>query len=198
MKRTLQPHLLIPRLTPRLTAFLMTTFLTVALSGCGFNLFNGENIIFGVNPAPLGYQGGADGVTIESRTLTMYSRSGALGANVEGYRVYFFDNNDEPVPVGDSTVYSEGSLGIYVPAGIRCAAPDPDRGCTIHSEGARFEEGYRVSSQPVQLLPGNVALQHVAAGMPIGWYAEVELYGSTDTGANFISKRYQVAVTVPN
>ena len=193
MKRTLQPHL-----TPPLTVVLMTAFLTVALSGCGFNLFNGENIILGVNPAPLGYEGGADGVTIESRTLSMYSRSGALGASVEGYRVYFFDNNDEPVPVGDSTVYSQGSLGVYVPAGVRCAEPDPDRGCTIYSEGARYEEGYQVLSQPVQLLPATVAFQHVQAGMPVGWYAEIELYGITDTGANFISKRYQVAITPPS
>ena len=196
MKRTLQPHL-----TPPLTVVLMTAFLTVALSGCGFNLFNGENIVLGVNPATLGYEVSGNTVTVGSRTLSMYSRAGALGANVEGYRVYFFDNNDEPVPVGDSTVYSEGSLGIYVPAGVRCAAPDferGDRGCTIHSEGARYEEGYQVFSQPVQLLPGKVALQHVAAGVPNGWYAEIELYGVTDTGANFISKRYQVAITVPN
>ena len=193
MKRTLQSHL-----TPPLTVVLMTAFLTVALSGCGFNLFNGENIVLGVDPPTLGYEVRDSDVAVGSRTLRMYSRAGALGANVEGYRVYFFDNNDEPVPVGDSTVYSEGSLGIYVPAGIRCVESFPGQGCTIHSEGARFEEGDRVSSPPVQLLPGKVALQHVAAGVPNGWYAEIELYGVTDTGANFISKRYQVAITVPN
>ena len=185
MKRTLQCLLLLP-------------VLTVTLSGCGFNLFNGEQIVFGVSPAPLGYDVSGDAVTIESRTMSMYSRAGALGASVEGYRVYFYDSNDEPVLAGASNkVYSEGSLGVYVPAGIRCDAPDPDRGCTASSQGARFEEGYRVLSQPVQLLPGPVALQHLQAGMPPDWYAEIELYGFTDTGADFVTKRFRVAITVP-
>ena len=168
------------------------------LSGCGFNLFNGEQIVFGVIPAPLGYGASGDTVTVGSRTMSMYSRAGALGASVEGYRVYFFDTDDEPVFANDSTVYSEGSLGVYVPAGIRCDVPDPDRGCTAYSQGARFEEGYRVLSQPVQLLPGPVALQHLQAGMPLGWYAEIELYGFTDTGADFVTKRFRVAITAPS
>ncbi len=192
MKRTL--HILSP--------LLLTVTLTAALSGCGFNLFNGQEIVFGVNPAPLGYELDSSGrITIESRTLTMHSRAGALGATVNGYRTYFFDGNDEPVPAGDSKVFSEGALGIYVPAGIRCDAPDlgsPPVGCYTYSEGARYEEGYQVLSQPVQLLPVKVATQHIEAGFPLGWYAEIELYGTTDTGANFITDRFRVAIVPPN
>jgi hypothetical protein len=172
------------------------------LTGCGINFLNGQNVVFGIVPAPLGYEVSEQGIEIPLHRIKLHSRKGAMGALVRGYNVYYFDQNGNPLIPGDSEVYSDDSLNVYVPAGIRCDDPDPDVGCTIHSAGARFAEGYQVESQDTLLLAGAIALEMEywffnTGNYPVGWYAEIELFGTDDANRDFVTRRLRVDINVP-
>ena len=182
------------------------------LTGCGINVLNTQGVRVGVDPAPLGYEVDDDGaISITSHQLVLNSRKGAMGATVQGYRAYFFDEFGDPVKAHDSTTYSEGSLNVYVPAGIRCDNPDEELGCTVNSAGVRYAEGPTVLSQPVFLMPGGVALAMEQAATfevdeegnivgfdyPVGWHVELELYGEDDNGRDFVTDRFRMDLQVP-
>ena len=218
-------------------SFGITAFLLL-LSGCGINVLNSHGVMFGVDPAPLGYEVSDDGIEIPSHLIKMHSRRGAMGATVRGYNVYYFNQAGEPIYLDDHVVYSKDSLNVYVPPGIRCDDPDEDVGCTIHSSGAHYTEGYQVVSQPTLLLAGSIALEmervaredghynyecdpdhedynpeepdacnprdddavlfsEFVPKYPVGWYAEIELFGIDDAGREFVTQRLTVDINVP-
>lgn len=173
--------------------------ITALLSSCGFEIFNSEGIVFGIEPGNLGYSVSSSGeITVSTRELVLHTKSGAMGATIEGFRVYWFDENGDPLDLDNNISFSEGSLGIYVPAGLRCDDTDAEVGCTVNSPGVEFVRGPTIRERTVNLLPSGVVLAHINAGYPVGWYGEVELYGFNDVGAGFVSKRLRVTINPPS
>jgi hypothetical protein len=159
----------------------------------------------------LGYEVSSSGeITITTRNLVFRNPAGAHALTLTGYRIEFFDENDQPAPVGDNA--QEGSLSLFVPAGIQCASPDPLLGCTMASEGARFAPGVEVVTESgYQLLPVGVAQAHllrsfpggeddffVVEPQPVGWHAEMTFTGRTATGGFYTSPTYRVGIAPPN
>ncbi len=161
----------------------------------------------------LGYEVSSSGeITIETRNLVFRNPAGAYGLTLTAYRIEFFDENDAPAPVGDNA--QEGSLSLFVPPGIQCADPDPQLGCTMASEGARFAPGVQVVSESgYQLLPVGVAQEHLFRSFPdlggdddllllepqpVGWHADITFTGRTATGGVYTSPTYRVGIAPPN
>ena len=145
----------------------------------------------------IGYEIDQGVITIVSRNLRFRNAAGAYGVTITEYRIAFF--SDAGVPIDISGSDQVGSVNLFVPAGIRCDAPDPVVGCSLGDDGWRFGAGPEVvSPQSYQLLPGAVAIAHVAAGFPVGWYAELEFNGFDTTGRSFTTDPYTVAITTPD
>lgn len=185
--------------------------LLLLLSSCGFNLgLNKPNIDLRVSPDPLGfnYDVDSEGIvtfTIPSHTLTFTSRAGAIGATVEGYSIEFYDSSGNPLFPGDSVVNSQGSLNVYVPAGMTCADPLPVigneiLGCRFDSEGVRFARGPSVESASGTFLPVPIASEVykiLFSGGAVGAKADIYIYGTDDLNSAFRSGPYRVAIQVP-
>lgn len=107
--------------------------------------------------------------------------------------------DDDPVGEEEEPIVDVGSMNLYVPPGIQCTTPDGVLGCRLGDEGWRFAPGLEVvSAQGFQLLPGSLAIAHLAAGAPAGWYALIEFGGVDDAGQSFTTVKYRLSITVPN
>ncbi len=186
---------------------LMTTLVTllVLLSSCSLGL-NRENIDFGIDPNPLGFNYTINPTTgvvtfiIPSHTLRLSNKAGAIGATVQGYSLEFYDSSGNPLFPGDHVVNSQGSLNVYVPAGLICDEPDPERGCHFISPGARYARSPVAVSQTGYFMPITIAFadyQLLFSGGAVGAYADAYLYGVNDNLSAFRSGPYQVAIQVP-
>lgn len=167
----------------------------------------------------LGYEVDDQGqITIETRNLVFRNAPGAHGLQLTSYRIEFYDENDEPVLVGDNVQL--GSLSVFVPPGLRCPAEDaagneidPEFGCTLAVPGARFAPGPLVVTEGgYQLLPVGIAQAHLARGgfelgddgsfattpLPVGWHGDITFSGVTATGGAFTSPVYRVGIAPPN
>ncbi len=186
--------------------------LLLLLSSCGFNLgVNKPQIDLRVTPNPIGFDYDIDqetGIvtfTIPSHTLTFTSRAGAIGATVEGYAIEFYDSSGNPLFPGDSVVNSQGSLNVYVPAGMTCTEPLPVvgselLGCRFDSEGVRYARGPEVTSSSGFFLPISIAAETyriLFSGGAVGAKADIYLYGTDDLNSAFRSGPYRVAIQVP-
>ena len=108
-------------------------------------------------------------------------------------------DDDDPVDGEEGPIVDVGSMNLYVPPGIQCTTPDETLGCRLGDEGWRFAPGPEVVSlQGFQLLPGSVAIAHLAAGAPAGWYALIEFDGVDDAGRSFTTVQYRLTITVPD
>lgn len=145
----------------------------------------------------LGYEVDDEGViTITSRQMQFRSRAGEPGRTLTSYRIQFRDGAGAGVNGGDDTQI--GSMSLYVPAGIQCTTPNEVTGCTLASEGAVFGPGQVAMSQPYNLLPGEIAIAHLAAGSPVEWHALIRFEGIDARGIEFTTVDYQVAIAPPD
>jgi hypothetical protein len=146
----------------------------------------------------LGYEVSSSGeITIASRNLVFRNAAGEVGLTLTGALIEFFDENDAPVTAASNAHVI--SLNVFVPPGIQCDEPDPVLGCTLASAGARFAPGPQVvTPEGYQMLNGLVAIEHIVAGQPTGWYADITFSGFTAIGQTFTSEPYRVGVVVPN
>lgn len=193
----------------RLIYLILTGALLLLLSSCT-DALNGESIVFGINPNPIGFEFDIDdnGVitfTIPSHTVFLHSRSGAIGATVEGYSVEYYDSGGQPLFIGDHVVNSQGSLSIYVPPGLTCTEPLPTidgrtLGCRFDSPGVRYAPGPEVSASNNSLLPLTIAsadLDNLNTGGAVGAYADLYLYGTNDLGNTFRTGPYRINIITP-
>ncbi len=159
----------------------------------------------------LGYEVSQQGeITITARNLVFRNAPGEYGLSLQSYRIEFFDENDEPVPAGDNV--QVGTLTVFVPPGIRCDEPDPQFGCTMMSEGARFAPSPEVVTEAgYQLLPIGIAEAHLMRWFsetedggfqrepqPVGWHADITFTGVTTAGSAYTSPVYRVGIAPPN
>ena len=193
-------------------AFLLVAVLMpLSLLGACSGGFSAARVSFdvGLDPNPLGYEvdrneetGGRD-FTIPGHIISFASKAGTVGATVEGFRAEYFEASDNETFPGDSIARSEGSMNVYVPAGMTCdelrADPNFD-GCNANSEGVTFARG------PVRLAPSTTLLPlEIAAalddllrvGGAVGAYAKVTFYGTDDLQRPFETEAYQFAVITP-
>ena len=156
-----------------------------------------------LNPSPLGWDTSTTGViTIPSHILTFNGKAGSVGATIEGYHVKYLDSSGNNVFPGDSVQYSEGSLNVRVPPGIRC--PPPATGvvdeCTVNTPGVVFARGEPAVSNPTFMLAGGIAIKLqklVTVGGAVGATANVTFYGTDDLQRPFVSKPHQFAIAIP-
>ena len=145
----------------------------------------------------LGYEVDDAGViTITSRQMVFQSRAGDPGRTLTSYRILFRDGAGNAVNGGDDLQI--GAMSLYVPAGIRCTLPDEVIGCTLASEGAVFGPGQVATSQAYNLLPGDIAVAHLAAGAPVEWHALIQFEGVDARGIAFTTSDYRVAIAPPD
>ena len=193
----------------RLTYLLLTGALLLLLSSCT-DALNSENLVMGINPNPIGFEydiddDGAITFTIPSHTLTLHSRSGAIGATVEGYSIEYYDSSGNPLFIGDHVVNSQGSLNIYVPPGLTCTEPLPTvgervLGCRFDSPGVRYAPGPEVSAVDNSFLPITIASEDfdlLFSGGAVGAYADLFLYGTNDLGNTFRTDFYRINIITP-
>ncbi len=173
----------------------------VLLSACSRG-FSASTYSFDValDPSPLGWNVTPAGIEFFSQILTFNSRAGAVGATIEGYHIEYLDSSGNNAFPGDSVQFSEGSLNVRVPPGIRCPAfaeGEVDE-CTVNTPGVVFTRGEPVSSAPTTMLPLDVILQLedlIGIGGAVGATANVTFYGTDDLQRPFKSKPYQFAIT---
>jgi len=162
------------RQVKRIAGYLL---LGVALSACSFVTPPDANrLLLGLEPVnELGYEVTPQGITVEARTLRLSTKPGMPTTTVTGYRVEYYDENGALV---DQTSEEPQSLNVTVPAGWQCPEPDPALGCNAMSPGARPAPGIPATVAAVQnqFLNAVIIEQHIAAGMPTGWYADVTLF----------------------
>ena len=156
-----------------------------------------------LSPSPLGWESSSSGdITIPPHTLTFNSKAGSIGATIEGYHVEYLDSSGNNAFPGDSVQYSEGTLNVRVPPGIRCP-PTPEGQvdeCTVNTPGVVFARGEPAVSAPTFMLTGDIALQLqqlVTVGGAVGATANVTFYGTDDVQRPFVSKPHQFAIAVP-
>lgn len=182
------------RLLVRSAAF---AALAIALSACAMFTPPDTRLMFGMSPTnELGYEVDTSGaITIESRILTFRNPAGMAQASVTGYSIQYRDQAG--VLIGQTSTTPQ-SLNILVPAGYVCTTPDPLLGCSPMSEGAVAAPGMPGMSEEMQsqLLNVGIAQQHITAGFPTGWYADITFVGHRG-GLDF-QEVYRVNIVAPN
>ena len=155
-----------------------------------------------LDPSPLGWTNQSGIITVPSHILTFHSKAGSIGATIEGYHVEYLDSSGNNAFPGDSVGYSEGTLNVRVPPGIRCP-PTPEGQvdeCTVNTSGVVFARGEPASSAGTVMLPISIIAQLEAVlstGGAVGATANVTFYGTDDVQRPFISKPYQFAIVTP-
>ena len=146
----------------------------------------------------IGYSVSPSGeLTVTGRNLRFRNGAGAYGVTISEYRIGYFDQNGVPIDIDGSSQI--GAVNLFVPPGIQCDEPDEVYGCSLGDPGWRFAPGAEVvSPQSYQLMPAGVAFEHLTAGYPVGWYAEIEFDGFDTLGQAFTTTPYLVSITAPD
>lgn len=203
MRRTHYHHLFKQRYRRRGSSVFFF-LLIMLLSSCGnWDVRQRVEMTPGFEPTILGFEvedGG--GIIITSHVLRFTSRAGSLGARVTGYRVEYLDPAGNPIRVGDSILFSRGSLSALIPPGIVCdASPGGQLAegavpCSMTSPGASFAD---VTSAPVNntvTLPGPIALR-VLTGQQVGSRANFFFSVITNLNERIELGPYEVAISFP-
>jgi hypothetical protein len=177
----------------RLRGIFLVLGLLVLLAGCGqWNLTPQVDITPGFEPTVFGFEIDDGTIVVASNTLTFTSRRGSIGARIDGYQIEYLDPAGSPIRVGDSILYSRGSLGVVVPPGLIC----PEEPCTINSPGVQFVERRSLEVENTVTLPGPIAIA-VLQGEFVGARANVYFTGTSDLGQALFLGPYEVAVVYP-
>ncbi len=188
----------------RIILFVTAVAVLVLLSACSRGVSASTyNFDVALDPSPLGWETSTSGViTIPSHILTFNSKAGSIGATVEGYHIEYLDSSGNNAFPGDSVQFSEGTLNVRVPPGIRC--PPPAEGqvdeCTVNTPGVVFTRGDPALSAPTTMIPADIAIQLeqlLTIGGAVGATANVTFYGTDDVQRPFVSKPYQFAIVTP-
>jgi len=183
----------------RVLTLVVGAFVVTALLSACTEVVTAARLQFALSESgAIGYEVDDAGVvTIESRNLRFRNAAGAYGLTVTEYRIGYFDQAGNAINI--SGTEQVGSVNLFVPAGILCDEPDEVMGCSLGDDGWHFGAGPEVvSPQGYQLLPASIALAHVGAGYPIGWYAEMEFTGFDTSGRSFTTEPYFLAITAPD
>lgn len=195
----------------RKTLLLVAVLTPLSLLGACSGGFSAAPYAFdvGLDPNPLGYEVDTDeetgnrDFTIPGHIVSFASKAGAVGATVEGFKAEYFEASDNEAFPGDSVARSEGSMNVYVPAGIVCDELRTDSafdGCTANSAGAAFARGPVRLSPSTTLLPLEIAAaldDLLGIGGAVGAYANITFYGTDDLQRSFETDPYQFAVIAP-
>ncbi len=177
----------------KLRGVLVAIGVLALLAGC--NLTPRVDITPGFEPTVFGFEVEEDGILITSNVLTFTSRRGSIGARIDGYQIEYLDPAGSPIRVGDSTLYSRGSLNVMVPPGLICDEEVVEF-CTINSPGVRFVERQSLPVSNTVTLPGPIAIM-VLQGQFVGSRANVYFTGTSDLGQALFLGPYEVAVVYP-
>jgi hypothetical protein len=181
--------------------------LATLLTACGDGLsLSTVNFTVQTEPNPLVVDINVTDTGLEyvntSHVFSFASRSGALGARIEGYDIEFYDSSGNPVFFGDSGVRSSGSLSVYMPGGLTCDELKANLAfdnCTINSAGASFAPGPVRSGPTSYLVAPDIAIQLFQLfgnGGAVGAYALVYFYGTDDIGRPFRTSGYQYSLII--
>lgn len=181
----------------RILRMVATGLAVMALSACSMFMPPDTNrLLFGLLPTnELGYEVDNTGqLTISARTLQLSTRPGMPTTTVTGYRVAYYDDDGDQLEETEEVQ----TLNIIVPAGFTCTTPDPVLGCNAMSPGARPAPGMpaTVAGAQDQFLNASIVLQHIDAGMPVGWYAAITLYYDNAYGS--FEETYRAYIVSPN
>jgi len=171
---------------------------TVVLAACTTEVTS-DRLQFALSDSgTIGYEVDDQGrLTVQGRNLRFRNGAGAYGVTISEYRIAYFDQVGNPIDLDGSS--QVGSVNLYVPPGIQCDEPDEVYGCQLGDPGWRFAPGAEVvSPQSYQLMPAGLAFAHIAAGYPVGWYAEIEFDGFDTLGQSFTTTPYLVSITAPD
>ena len=181
------------RILSRLAALAML----VVLAACSATV-GPTSLQFGLTESgTLGYEVDDEGaITITSRQMNFQARAGDAGRTITSYRIEFLNSAGNPVNAADNVQI--GSMYVYVPGGIQCDAPHPVTGCQLGDPTARFANGPVATSQPYNLMPGTIAVAHLAAGAPVEWHALIRFNGFDARGTTFETVDYRLAISPPD
>lgn len=168
----------------------------LSLAACSTTPAGSSTIMFGLSPInELGYEvDSSGGITIETRNMQFRNYAGMPLAYVTGYRVDYY--NSANTLIGRTSTIAQ-PLNFVVPPGFQCEEPDPVIGCA--AAATRFPApGPVASSESMgnQLLNADIAMMHVMAGYPSGWFARVTIYGHNAHGA--FEDMHVVNIVAPN
>lgn len=186
----------------RTTFFLTLIVGATILAGCGRLVFLPQvDMQAGFTPTNFGFEIDQQGrIIVAAHIATLSAKQGSMGVYVDGYRIDFYDASGNPLFPGDSTLFSRGSLNVYVPPGITCDLPDPNNGCTSTSAGATFAAGPQKQIENFIDLPSDMIDQILAllgVGGAVGARGEVFFYGTDTNGYTQILGPYEVGITFP-
>jgi hypothetical protein len=171
--------------------------IALVLSACSMFLPPETRLMFSMLPAnELGYEVDQNGnIEVESRQFQFSNPAGMPQAVITGYRAEF---RDQLGTLLGRTSLEPQALNIIVPAGFRCDEPDEVLGCNSMSPGSRPAPGYPAAGPTIssQLLNADIALKHIDADMPTGWYADITFYGHNAYGE--FEETYRVNIVAPN
>ena len=184
------------------TALVVLTLLSACSSGISASTYNFD---VALTPSPLGWTVSQTGeITVPSHILTFNSKAGSIGATIEGYHIEYLDSSGNNIFPGDSVQFSEGTLNVRVPPGIRCPAFAEGQvdECTANTPGVVFTRGDPASSAPTFMLPISIINQltvliNNGIGGAVGATANVTFYGTDDVQRSFTSNVYQFAIALP-
>ncbi len=181
-----------------LTRFAVLGTMMGLLAACGAPVTE-AGLQFSMSPSgTLGYEVDQSGtITIIGRNLRFRNTAGGHGVTITRFDIEYFTQDGSPIPAGNNS--QENAVSLFVPPGIQCLEPDPFTGCTMGMEDWRFAPGPEaISEQSYQLLAVRVAVEHLAAGSPMGWYADITFSGFTATGGAFSTQSYRLAISPPD
>ena len=181
------------------TALVVLTLLSACSSGFSASTYDFD---VALNPSPLGWTNVDGVITVPSHVLTFNSKAGSIGATIEGYHIEYLDSSGNNAFPGDSVQFSEGTLNVRVPPGIRCppSAEGQVDECTVNTPGVIFARGEPALSAETVMLPISVIAQLeavLATGGAVGATANVTFYGTDDAQRPFVSRSYQFAIVTP-
>ncbi len=168
----------------------------LSLAACSTTPAGTSTIMFGLAPVnELGYEVDTSGaITIEGRNMQFRNYAGMPLAYVTGYRVDYY--NSANTLIGRTSTIPQ-PLNFVVPPGFQCEEPDPVIGCA--SAAVRTQAPGPVASvegMGNQLLNVDIAMDHIAAGYPSGWFARVTIYGHNAYGA--FEDQHIINIVAPN
>ena len=121
---------------------------------------------------------------------------GSIGAVVERYSIDYFMPNGMPVPTDSGESY-RGSLGMRVPAGVRCEKYPSDEEpneCTLFSEDAVFAPGVPIRSSAFAAIDTDIIGKLDGAPAAEGAFARITLEGRDANGNSYSTQLSPVTI----
>ncbi|MBX3142933.1 MAG: hypothetical protein KF813_04185 [Trueperaceae bacterium] len=164
-----------------LLRLLIAAVAVLTLAACSTSPANTSKVMFGLSPTnELGYEYSGGGITIGDRIMQFRNYAGMPIAFITGYRIDYY--NASNALIGRTSTIPQ-ALNVIVPPGFACEEPDDVLGCDgiVPRRAAPGPIAF-TEEMGSQLLSGDIAIAHVTAGHPAGWFARVTIYGHNAFG----------------